>query len=126
MAYDAEPSAQIDPMWMAVLLRARDIRNDTLRTLAEVWAEQPDLVIRALDQLAAVVEQGGPAWDAAIDDAESDLQMDEAHVRLDETRALQLADELRDAAGLTLAARARTAQPPVHLYLPSQQDRSAA
>jgi hypothetical protein len=52
--------------------------------------------------------------------------MDEAHVRLDETQALQLAGELRDAAGQTLAARARAAQPGIHLYLPSQQDRSAA
>lgn len=122
MAYDAELNAVIDPMWMAVLLRARDIRNDTLRTLAEAWAEQPDLVIRALDQLAAVVEQAGPGWDAAVTDAESDLQMGEAHVRLDETRAVQLADELRDAAGQTLAARLRTSPIP----FPSQQDRSAA
>jgi hypothetical protein len=122
MAHDAELNAQLDPLWHAVLLRARDIRNDTLRTLAEAWAEQPDLVIRALDQLAAVVEQGGPAWDAAVVDTESDLQMGEAHVSLDETRALQLADELRVAAGQTLAARLRTTPIP----FPNQQDRSAA
>jgi hypothetical protein len=126
MAHDAELNAQIDPMGMAVVLRARDIRNDDLAAIAEVWAEKRDLVIEHLDRLAAAVERRGAAWDTAVDDAECSWQMDEAHVRLDETQALQLAGELRDAAGQTLAARARAAQPPVHLYLPSQQDRSAA
>lgn len=121
MATDAELNAGLDPLWHAVLLRARGIRNDTLRTLAEAWAEKPDLVIRALDQLAAVVEQAGPGWDAAVDDAESDLQMDEAHISLDETQALQLAAELRDAASQTLAARLRTTPIP----FPNQQGRAA-
>jgi hypothetical protein len=111
MAHDAELNAQLDPMWTAVLLRARGIRNDTLAAIAEKWITDRDKVLELLDQLADTVEQQGSAWDAAVTDAECDLQMGEAHISLDETRALQLADDLRDAAGRTLAARLRTATP---------------
>jgi hypothetical protein len=125
MANDAMLNARPDADWMNVLLRARQIRTDTLVALAETWAERPDLVIAHLDALAATVERRGAAWDSAVDDAEGDLQMDEADMSLDETRALQLADELRAAASQTLAARLRAsaARP---IPFPHQQDRSAA
>lgn len=102
--------ARIDPMWMHVILRARDVRYGALRTLAEAWGEDRQRVIDALDQLAAVVELGGPAWDAAVDDVEADLQMDEAEVELTHVDACRLSDELLTAAALTLSARQEAAR----------------
>jgi hypothetical protein len=101
--------ARIDPMWMDVILRARGVRYGTLRTLAEVWGEDQQRVIEALDQLATVVEEGGPAWDAAVDDVEINLQMDEAEVELTHVDARRLAGELQAAARLTMSARREAA-----------------
>ncbi|MFJ5070196.1 hypothetical protein ACIQC7_27685 [Kitasatospora sp. NPDC088556] len=103
--------ARIDVMWMRVVLRDRGVRYDTLRTLAEAWGDSRQRVVEALDQLAAVVDQGGPAWDAAVDDVEADLQMDEAEATLTHVDAYRLSDELLAAAALTMSARSSPLRP---------------
>jgi hypothetical protein len=112
--------ARIDPMWMDVILRARGVRYGTLRTLAEAWGDSRQRVIEALDALAAVVEEGGPAWDAAVDDVEADLEMDEAEVELTHLDAQRLADELLAAAALTMSARREAARAPEVIAFPHQ------
>lgn len=113
--------ARIDPLWMSVVLRDRAPRYEVLRVLAEAWAEDQSMVVRALTQLAAVVEQGGPAWDAAVDDVEADLQMDEAEVELTHVDAVRLADELLAAAPLTMSARREAARAPEVITFPQQR-----
>jgi hypothetical protein len=103
-----------------VLLRARQIRNDTLAAIAEMWLTDRDLVEEHLDRLAAAVECRGGQWDAEVDDAECSWQMAEAHTELNEAQALQLADELRDAAGRTFGWESRAAR---SIPFPQQQDR---
>jgi hypothetical protein len=122
MGRDLDLQADNDPTWTSVRLRVEAIRNETLRTLAEAWAEDRDGTAAILDKLAAALPGPIEAWDAAAQDAEGDLQMDRPDVVLDEARALQLADELRDAAGKTFTARLRT-EP---VALPQQQDRRVA
>lgn len=124
---DARLNAHNDAMRMHVILRADDIRSNTLRAIAEAWNENPDRVGALLDQLAAVVEQGGPAWDAAVLDTEADLQMDDAEIELDEQQGRQLADELDEAAARTLGARLRAATPAATpITFPSQRNGSQA
>lgn len=126
---DARLNAHNDPMWMRVILRADDIRNDTLRVLAEAWNEDPDRVTTLLEQLAATVQQGGGAWDAAVLDLESDLQMDDAEIELDEQQARTLADELDAAAARTIGARLRTTipvAPATPITFPNQRNGSQA
>jgi hypothetical protein len=112
--------ARIDAMWMSVLLRDRGVRHGTLRTLAEAWGDSRQRVIEALDALAAVVEEGGPAWDAAVEDVEADLQMGEAEVELTHVDAERLADELLAAAALTMSARREAAMAPEVIAFPHQ------
>jgi hypothetical protein len=112
--------ARIDPMWMDAILRARGVRYGTLRTLAEVWGEDRQRVIEAMDQLAAAVEEGGPAWDAAVEDIEANLQMDEAEVELTHLDAQRLAAELITAAALTMSARREAARAPEVIAFPHQ------
>lgn len=122
MGRDLDLNARADAGWHSVRLRVEKVRNDTLRALAGAWAEDREGTAAILDQLAAALPGPIEAWDRAAQDAESDLQMDRPEVALDETRALQLADELRDAAAKTHTARLRS-EP---IVLPGQQDRSAA
>ncbi|NUP53413.1 MAG: hypothetical protein HOW97_39745 [Catenulispora sp.] len=119
-AQDGMLHARIDPMWMSVLLRAREVRYGTLRTLAEAWGEDRQRVIDALDALAAVVDEGGPAWDAAVEDVEADLEMDEAEVELTHVDAYRLSDGLLAAAALTMSARREAAQAPEVIAFPHQ------
>jgi len=123
---DARLNATNDPMWMRVILRADDIRSDTLRVLAEAWNEDPERVGELLGRLADVVGQGGPAWDAAVLDLESDLQMDDAEISLNGDEATRLADELDAAAARTLGSRLRNTTPAEPLTFPHQQDRRHA
>ncbi|GAA2838111.1 hypothetical protein ACFQ0M_16990 [Kitasatospora aburaviensis] len=120
MSRDGMLHARIDAMWMHVILRDRGPRYETLRVLAEAWAEDRSQVVRALDQLAAVVEQGGPAWDAAVDDVEADLQMPEPETELTHVDAERLADELLAAAPLTMSARREAAQAAEVIAFPHQ------
>jgi hypothetical protein len=119
--HDGMLHGRIDAMWLHVVLRARGVRYDTLRVLAEAWNEDQALVLRAIAQLAEVVEEGGPAWDAAVDDVESDLQMNEAELSLPEQDAVMLADELLAAAPMTLSARLRAARAAEVIEFPRQQ-----
>ncbi|MFJ9771137.1 hypothetical protein ACIRVF_07830 [Kitasatospora sp. NPDC101157] len=120
-AQDGMLHARIDPMWMSVLLRNREVRYGTLRTLAEAWGEDRQRVIEALDLLADVVGQGGEAWDAAVYDVEANLQMDEAETVLTHVDAYRLADELRAAAPLTMSARQEARRPAEVIAFPHQQ-----
>jgi hypothetical protein len=120
MNRDGMLHAHIDATWMNVILRNREVRYGTLRTLAEAWGDSRQRVIEALDQLAAVVEEGGPAWDAAVDDVEADLEMDEAEVELTHVDAQRLAAGLIAAASLTMSARREAARAPEVIAFPHQ------
>jgi hypothetical protein len=124
MGRDLDLQADNDPSWTSVRLRVEAIRNDTLRVIAEAWAEDRSGTEILLDQLAAALPGPIEAWDAAAQDAEGDLQMDRPEIVLDETRALQLADELRGAAARTSTARMAAEVEPIPF--PSQQDRRTA
>ncbi|MFB7910229.1 hypothetical protein ACFC1T_27725 [Kitasatospora sp. NPDC056076] len=119
-AQDGMLHAHIDPMWMHVVLQDRGVRYGTLRTLAEAWGDSRQRVVEALDALAAVVDEGGPAWDAAVEDVEADLQFDEAEVELTHVDAYRLADELAAAAALTMSARREAAEAPEVIAFPHQ------
>lgn len=119
-----ELSARISPDWTSAILRADQIRTDTLRALAEAWAENPDLVTAVLDRLAEAATSGPVgAWEAAALDAEADLQMDMPEMRLSEIQAERLADELEAASRATLSARLRG---PRLVEAPIQQDEEKA
>lgn len=117
--------ARINPMWMHVILRARGVRYETLRTLAEAWNGNQQDVIDSIAALAAVVDEGGPAWDSAVEDVEADLQMDEAEVELTHLDATRLADELLGAAALTMSARREAALVAEVVDFPRQQGEAA-
>lgn len=122
-ARDAGLNADPDPMWMHVVLTVREIREQTLRTIAEMHAEDPSRLRDLLDQLAAGLDRPAEGWDESVSDFEADAQMDEASVELDERRARQLAAELDVAADRTMSARVRADRP---LTIPRKQDRRAA
>jgi hypothetical protein len=124
--HDGMLHARIDATWMHVILRDRAPRYEVLRSLAEAWNEDQSLVLRAIAQLAAVVDEGGPAWDAAVDNVEADLQMDEAEVELTHVDATRLADELLAAARKTMTARQLASRLSEVVALPHQQDRRAS
>ena len=120
---DASLYAELHTYGSVVTLHSDEIRDITLRTIAELWGTDRDLAVKLLTKLAKAVDGSCEEWDAAVIDFETDSQMSYPEVELDETRALQLADELRDAAGRTFTARLRADQ---RLAFPHQQDRQAA
>lgn len=120
---DASLNAKVDTFGAYVVLHSDEIRGVTLKTIAQMWGEDRDKAIELMDSLATAVDGPSEAWDEAVIDFETDSQMPYPELELDETRALQLADELRDAAGRTFAAKCRAGQT---IPLPDQQNRSAA
>lgn len=120
---DASLYAAIDAFGSNVVLHSDEIRAATLRAIAECWAEDRDRAITILDQLAAAAGGSCEQWDSAVVDAEADFQMPYPHVELDETQALQLADEIREAASRTFSARSRAGQ---QIPFPHQQDEERA
>lgn len=127
MAMDAGLFAKVDAFGLNVVLHSDGIRGGTLRAIAELWGTDPAAAAELLDGLAATVDGPCEAWDEAVIAAEVGFQMSYPEEELDETQALQLADELRDAARLTFSARIR-ADKPVEFPrpLPRQQDRRHA
>jgi hypothetical protein len=101
-----------------VILHSDEIRDVTLRTIAELWGNDRDGAIKLLGKLAAAV--GGPAaqWDEAVIDFETDSQMPYPELQLDADRAGRLHAELGEA-----LAQLR---PPLPVQLPRQQDRRHA
>jgi hypothetical protein len=120
---DASLFAKVHTYGSTVTLHSDEIRGATLRAIAELWGNDRDLAVELLTNLAAAADGPAAQWDEAVIDFETDSQMPDPEVELDETRALQLADELRDAAGHTFSARRRADQT---LALPGQQDRRHA
>jgi hypothetical protein len=120
---DASLHATIDAFGNNVVLHSDEIRAATLRAIVDCWGEDRDRAITILDQLAQAADGSCEQWDSAVVDAETDFQMPYPHVELDETRALQLADEIRAAAGRTFAARSRAGQ---SIPFPHQQDQGRA
>lgn len=121
-AHTPQLSADVDSFGCNVILRVDAVRASTLRTLAEAWSENPARVAELLDQLAAGLDRPVEGWGEAVIDFETDTQMDDATVELDEVQALQLADELADAARRTFSARSRTVE---YLAFPHQQGEAA-
>ena len=120
---DASLHASIDAFGSNVVLHSDEIRGATLRAIVDCWGEDRARAIAILDQLAKAADGPCEQWDSAVIDAETDFQMPYPHVELDETRALQFADEIRDAARRTFSARSRADQP---IQLPRQQDQERA
>jgi hypothetical protein len=116
---DASLYAKVDVFGSVVVLHSDEIRGATLRAIAELWGNDRDGAMELLGKLAKAVDGPAAQWDEAVVDFETDSQMPYPELELDETRALQLADELRDAAGRTFSARRRADQT---LTLPAQQD----
>lgn len=107
---DASLHASIDAFGNNVLLHSDEIRGATLRAIVDCWGEDRERAIEILDQLAAAADGSCEQWDSAVVNAETDFQMPYPHVELDETRALQFADEIRTAASRTFSARSRAGQ----------------
>lgn len=120
---DASLNAKTDTYGAHVVLHSDEIRGVTLRTIAELWGTDRAGAAELLDKLAAAVDGPCEAWDEAVIDFETDSQMPYPELELDETRALQLADELRDAAARTFGARCRAEQT---IPFPRQQGRKDA
>lgn len=120
---DASLFAKVHTYGSSVVLHSDGIRDITLRSIAELWGNDRDLAVELLTNLAKAADGPAAQWDEAVIDFETDSQMPNPEVELDETRALQLADELRDAAGRTFSARRRADQT---LAFPHQQDRKDA
>lgn len=106
------------------VLRADDIRRDTLVQLVQHWAEPKDrdVVLDALDELAAIVHS--PAregqLDAAIEQVEDVASMDTAHIEVgghDMRRLLAEATEVE-----RVTSRFQSPRPSL-VEVPAQQDR---
>lgn len=123
MARNEMLNAQIDPMWHHVVLTARKVQSDTLRTIAEAYAENPGRLIDLIAELAAGLDRPSEGWDEAVIDFAVGAQLSEPEIDLDEAQARQLAGELATAAALTFTARRSAEQ---EASVPRQQDRRAA
>lgn len=125
MAHNDMLNAGNDPMWLHVMLTARRIQLDTLRTLAEAWREDRETAIDAMDQLITGLDRVEGGWDAAVWDLQSNLGLDDADTtELTADEARQLASELLAAADRTSVSRREAEHP--RLFVPRQQDRRAA
>ncbi|MFE2323624.1 hypothetical protein ACFXD5_06820 [Streptomyces sp. NPDC059385] len=117
-------SVRVDATWLSGILRADEIRRDTLVSLVQHWGDddaRADIICQ-LDALAeADTSPREGELDHLVEAVESAAAMDDAEVRIDLTAALRLRAEL-DAVIETLGRfnPARAAR------LPRQQDRRAA
>ncbi|MFD9569932.1 hypothetical protein ACFWBI_08820 [Streptomyces sp. NPDC059982] len=118
-------SIRLDAGWFAGLLRADQIRRDTLLSLAVAWGtdEGRDDLTLQLDALAEAMHspRGDGELDQLLDAVEGAAGMDDAETVLDLARLLRLRDEL-DA---VIAAVGRF-NPAAVAQLPRQQDRRAS
>lgn len=90
-------SVRLRPDWLAAILRADQIRHDTLVSLVAHWAseEARQDVIAQLDALAdAVTAPREGELDALVQHVEDAAAMDDAETGLDLHAALRLRDEL--------------------------------
>ncbi|MEW1638597.1 hypothetical protein AB0469_31635 [Streptomyces sp. NPDC093801] len=124
-----EPGLSIRPdtMWLAGILRADQIRRDTLVSLVATWGddEAREDILLQLDALAeAVASPREGELDHLIGAVEDAAAMDDAEVRIDLAAALRLRAEL-DAVIETLGRfnPAAVARP---VALPRRQDRRAS
>ncbi|MFG2617754.1 hypothetical protein ACGFXC_08995 [Streptomyces sp. NPDC048507] len=122
-------SIRLDTGWFAGLLRADQIRRDTLTSLAVAWGTEEgrdDLVLQ-LDALAEAMSsaRGDGELDHLLDAVEGAAGMDDAEVTVDLGRLLRLRAEL-DAAITVLARFNPAAARPVLLSkVPGQPERAA-
>lgn len=120
-----ELSARPDALWMSVRLTADQVRVDTLRVLAELHAADPDHLSAVLDSLTAGLVSD-EAFAVAVLDLEANTEMEPAAVELSGAQAVQLADELADAASRSFAHRLRAAEDRPLRVLPHQVERGRA
>ncbi|MFJ3170597.1 hypothetical protein ACIPJK_07405 [Streptomyces roseus] len=122
-------SLRLDATWLAGILRADQIRRDTLISLATAWASdegREDIALH-LDALAEAMQSPRDGeLDHLVEAVQGAASMDDAEVRIDLHTALRLRAEL-DAVIATLgrfnpAAAAR----PVLLAKVPAQERGAA
>ncbi|MFF4576877.1 hypothetical protein ACFY15_00470 [Streptomyces sp. NPDC001373] len=123
-------SIRLDTMWLSGILRADQIRRDTLVSLVATWAEDEarENVVLQLDALAkAVTSPKEGELDHLIEAVEDAAAMDDAEVRIDLTAALRLRAEL-DAVIETLGRfnPAAVVRPVLLAKAPGQPERGAA
>ncbi|MFB6809460.1 hypothetical protein [Streptomyces sp. NPDC056387] len=90
-------SIRLDATWLSGILRADQIRRDTLVSLVATWGsdEAREDVVLQLDALAeAVTSPREGELDALIEAVESAAAMDDAEIRMDLHTALRLRAEL--------------------------------
>lgn len=84
--------------WLQGVLRADQVRYDTLVQLVAGWGDEDtrDAVIEALDHLAEVVRspRAEGVLDAAVDNVEGVAGMETAQVEVDQFTAVRLYGEL--------------------------------
>jgi hypothetical protein len=134
---DPTPAAQepglsfrVDATWLAGILRADQIRHDTLVSLVAHWGndEAREDILRQLDALADAV--GSPRegeLDSLVDAVEDAAAMDDAETRIDLHTALRLRNELN--AVIRKLGRfnpAAVARPVLLAKVPVQPERGAA
>ncbi|MFJ8163854.1 hypothetical protein ACIRBY_23405 [Streptomyces sp. NPDC096136] len=122
-------SIRLDATWLHGILRADQIRRDTLVSLVATWTEdeaREDVVLQ-LDALAeAVTSPREGELDALIEAVEDAAAMDDAEVRIDLATALRLRAELDESINaLGRFNPAAVARPALLAKLP-QQDRRAS
>lgn len=123
-------SFRLDSTWLYGILRADQIRHDTLVSLATAWGTdkgREDIILQ-LDALAEAVQSPREGeLDALVEAVEGAAGMDYAETRLDLTAALRLRGELD--ALITVLARFNSkaaARPVLLAKVPVQPERGAA
>ncbi|MBT2449439.1 hypothetical protein J7F03_20575 [Streptomyces sp. ISL-43] len=127
-----EPGLSIrrDATWLSGILRADQIRHDTLVSLVATWGDPDarDDILAQLDALAEAVQSPREGeLDHLLDAVEDAAGMDDAETGLDLTAALRLRGELD--ALITVLARfnpAAAARPVLLAKVPTQSERGAA
>ncbi|MFI8278565.1 hypothetical protein ACIGBH_27565 [Streptomyces sp. NPDC085929] len=123
-------SVRLDATWLHGILRADQIRRDTLLSLVATWADddtRADTVL-CLDALAEAVQSPREGeLDGLLGAVEDAAGMDDAEVRIDLHTALRLRAEL-DAAIAKLARfnPAAAIRPVLLAKVPGQPERGAA
>lgn len=122
-------SFRLDATWLSGILRADQIRRDTLLSLATAWGSdegREDITLQ-LDALAEAMQSPRDGeLDSLLDAVEGAAAMDDAEVPLDMARLLRLRAELD--AVIEVAGRfnsAAVARPVLLAKLPQQERRAS-
>lgn len=120
-------SLRLDATWLHGILRADQIRHDTLVSLVATWGDPDarDDILAQLDALAEAVQSLREGeLDALLEAVEGAAGMDDAEIRVDLHTLLRLRAELDDV--IEKRGRFNPAAVARPIVLPRQQDRRAS